>query len=81
MKTLIMLRDMISYINGGKRVWNTLEVDSDDTVYSVMARLEEMTGVPPILHRIAFNAKSFYHDTLGTLAENKLLPIYPAPIH
>jgi hypothetical protein len=75
-----MLRDMISYVNGGKWVWNTLEVDSDDTVYSVMARLEEMTGVPPILQRIAFNAKSFYHDILGTLAENKLLPIYPAPI-
>jgi hypothetical protein len=44
-----MLRDMISYVNGGKRVWNTLEVDSDDTIYSVMARLEEMIGVPPIL--------------------------------
>jgi hypothetical protein len=76
-----MLGDMISRARGKKEnVWNTLEVDSDDTVYSVMARLEEMTGVPPILQRIDFNCKSFYYDTPGTLADNKLLPTYPTPI-
>jgi hypothetical protein len=71
---------MMAYEDGEKTTRNTLEVDSDDTIYSVMAQVEDMTGVPPVLQMLTFNAKSFYHDTAGTLAENELAPTYPDPI-
>jgi hypothetical protein len=51
---------MMAYEDGEKTTRNTLEVASDDTIYSVMAQVD-MTGVPPVLQMLTFNAKSFYH--------------------
>ncbi|XP_066385145.1 uncharacterized protein [Miscanthus floridulus] len=71
---------MMAYEDEEKTTRNTLEVDSNDTIYSVMAQVEDMTGVPPVLQMLTFNGKSFYHDTPGALAENELVPTYPDPI-
>ena len=78
MKMQMLVRDSFSC---GKT--RTLWVDPDhDTVYSVMAQIEDATGVPPILQRIDCNRKElvikkhctakFYYDTPGTLADNEL---------
>jgi len=73
-KMQMLVRDSLT---GGKT--RTLWVDPDhDTVYSVMAQIEDATGVPPILQRIEHNCKQFYYDTPGTLAENKLA-VYLSP--
>jgi len=55
MKTMIMLKDTFIFLTNvmayenREKTRNTLEVDSDDTIYNVMAQVEKMTGVLPIL--------------------------------
>ncbi|CAL4940394.1 unnamed protein product [Urochloa decumbens] len=43
-----------------------------DTMYSVMAKMEDVTGVPPIQQRMVVNGKSLYDHTPGTLADHKI---------
>ena len=58
MKTMIMLKDTFIFLmnvmayENGEKTRNTLEVDSDDTIYGVMAQVEKMTGVPPVLQML-----------------------------
>ncbi|CAL4932047.1 unnamed protein product [Urochloa decumbens] len=43
-----------------------------DTIFSVMAKIEDITGVPPIQQRMVVNCKSLYDHTPGTLADHKI---------
>lgn len=41
-----------------------------DTIYSVMVRVEDITGTPPILQLMLLNGKALHDYTPGTLADH-----------
>ncbi|CAN6284084.1 unnamed protein product [Urochloa humidicola] len=51
---------------------SVLVVKPTDTIYNIMAKMEDIMGVPPIQQRMIVNCKTLYDDTPGTLADHKI---------